>query len=315
MAALNTQSLYSALTNPARELSAKELARQFSFKAIEVRLKGLGALASSPGLLNKIRGAMGQVMLDGASDAVRQQKPCDWSPCCASEVFFAPKPEVKIGFAQQEPQLVKPFVLSADRHGRQDLLIRMSVFGMAQEWAPMASQALASALRDKVNWRLISNGHFFVPSRTEIASTHIKDKQIVVDDTIPDECNLSFLTPVDTERTNIADHPDRLLQKLITRSALMSRWYGARLYGDLNELFEQSQNLKLAFEGPVFVDHIRIDSSRTDQHGFHDVSSLELHISGDLEPIWPLLRIGEAIHVGRGAVKGYGRYHLQPSLS
>ena len=316
---MTAQALYETLSNPEKILTARALAERFTHKIIEVQLQGLGALISTPNLLVKVRGAMGQVMLEGASDAVRGQMRCNWSPCCASEVFFADKPSVDLGRRQfqgnQElkPQIIKPFVLSAERAGQQNLLIRMTIFGFAQDWAPMAHQALVSALRYRVRWQALSNDQFFIPARVEIISTRVRDRSIRLPESTPDQCTLSFTSPLDTERTGILDNPSRLLQRLAIRVALAARWYGVQLSDELPEAIDGQLPWQVEYFGPVHTDSVRIDSGRSGESGFRKVSMLDARVSGNLTKLWPLLCIGEKLHVGRGAVKGYGRYTLQTS--
>ncbi|MCV6602306.1 MAG: CRISPR system precrRNA processing endoribonuclease RAMP protein Cas6 [Cohaesibacter sp.] len=249
-------------------------------------------------------------MLDGASEAVFNGQPCNWSPCCASEVFFAAKPCVDIGLFGQKPQIVKPFVLAAERAGKQDLLIRMSIFGLATEWSFPASQALITALRAQVSWRKLSSGQFFIPKHIEIGNAIVRQGSIGKMEKISNDCILSFSSPLDTERTDITFAPQRVIQKLLTRVALICRWHGAKLDVDLQALYDNSRSLEMSISGPVHTHKVKTGSGRGKQWGFQEVSLFDLNISGDLSLLWPYLCIGEVSHIGRGAVKGFGRYNL-----
>ena len=311
LAVMTTNELYAGLVDPVSCMSASEFANQFSCHQFDFHLKGLGVLFASPALLVKGRGAFGQVLLQGASEAVQRGRPCDWTPCCASEVFFAPKPRVSLTPETGDSnQIAKPFVLSAHRHGQQDLIIRLTIFGAATHWSQVASQAMATALRHRIDWQLLSEGHYFVPRQTELASVKQRQKSATPAQEGTEECVLSFQTPVDSERSSLVDHPEKLIEKLLIRVASMARWYGVKLTDNIAELRADARNLVYTFDSPPLVNRIRIDAGRSEQHGFREAALLDLRIAGDLHAFLPFLRLGEVMHVGRGAVKGQGRFAL-----
>ena len=41
---------------------------------------------------NRVRGALGQALLEGASPAARQRHPCTWTPPCALDLLFRQRP-------------------------------------------------------------------------------------------------------------------------------------------------------------------------------------------------------------------------------
>ncbi len=305
---LSASEFYQRLSNPSECADSATLGERWHFQAIEVCLAGLGAFADLPGLLNKVRGALGNVLLAGASPEVRQGQICRSTPCCAAEVFFAPKPDIDIGFAGLRAQIAKPFVLAAEKYGSRDLLIRMTVFGLAEYWGQAACEALVAALRDQVHWKKLAAGKYFVPATIDVEAVRIVDHQLSVPPVCPKECTLSFITPLDSERTKIADAPHRILKKLLVRVALMARWQGVRLSENLDMLYQRWERLECGFKGLVHTTNLRLDSNRNGQSGFREVSMLELTIAGDLATLWPFLQIGQITHIGRGAVKGLGRF-------
>ncbi len=305
---LSARELYSRLSDPAEGANSVALVEKWHFQTIEVRLAGLGGFTDLPGLLNKVRGALGNVLLAGASPEVRRGEVCRSTPCCAAEVFFAPKPDIDIGFAGLRAQIPKPFVLAAEKHGSRDLLIRMTVIGLAQYWGQAACEALVAALRNRVHWQRLAAGVYFVPTTIDVEAVRIINHQLNVPQICPQECTLSLITPLDSERTKIADAPQRILKKLLVRVAMMARWQGVRLSENLDRLYQEWEKLECGFKGPVQTASLRLDSSRNGQSGFRETSMLELTIAGDLKTLWPFLQIGQTTHIGRGAVKGLGRF-------
>ena len=307
---MSAATLYEQLSAPSESVDLQSLANCWRFQAVEICVQGLGAFVELPGMLNKVRGALGDVLLEGASDAVKKEQICPWFPSCSAEVFFATKPNIDVGFDDNQAEIPKPFVLAAERHGSQDLLIRMTVFGLAEYWVQAACEALVEALQYRVHWQKLAAGVYFVPARITIKSAKIRTDFTGLAKPASDECTLSFITPLDTERTEISNNPHQVLKKLLIRVVLMARWQGVQLAGDLDALFAEWQKLECQIVGPVHTTSIRIDSGRNLQTGFREVSMFELVISGDLESLWPLLQIGETTHIGRGAVKGLGRYQV-----
>jgi len=304
---MSAAQLYQRLGSPPESVNIVALAERWQFRVIEICVQGLGAFVELPGLLNKIRGSLGEALLASASDAVKQERVCLWTPCCAAEVFFAQKPTIEIGLRDYRAQIPKPFVLAAERHGSQDLQITLTIFGVAEYWTQAASEA---ALRHRVHWHKLAAGVYFVPAKICVESVKVRAYQSGLTRRVPDECRLSFITPLDTERTEITDNPHQVLKKLLIRVALMARWQGLGLRGDLDGLYADWQKLECNFVGPVHKSSMRLDSGRNNQTGFRDVTMSELAIAGNLASLWPFLLIGETTHIGRGAVKGLGRYTI-----
>lgn len=312
MVGLSAADLHQKLSNPEQQLDIANITTNWRCIRIKARVEGLGALVDIPGLLNKVRGSLGESLLAGASDAVRSGQPCTWSPCCAAEVFFAKKPIVDIDFTGNRAEVPKPFVLAAERHRSQDLLIRLTIFGLAGHWAQSVAGAFADALRSRVHWHKLAAGKHFVPAKINVASLAMSEAPVAQALPCPSQCIISFVTPLDTERTDIAENPQRIVEKLLVRIALMAHWYGASLKANETEMSELLCRLELEFGGPVHKSALRLDSGRTGHTGYKDVSMAELHIGGDLASIWPLLLAGQTTHIGRGAIKGLGRYVILP---
>lgn len=277
---------------------------------IEARVEGLGILAGQAGLLNKIRGAIGDAMLAGASNAVKIRQPCTWSPCCAAEVFFAAKPLVETGLAGNQAQLPKPYVLSARRHGARDLLVVMTIFGLAKFWAQNAADALGDALQNRVHWQKLAAGEYFVPPVIHVPSLTVCEKPFFKNRPCPEQCVVSFITPLDAERSDLAQNPGRILEKLIMRAIMMARWYESALDVNHDEISQITDALTLEFQESTSVQLQRLDTASGPAPVYKRTLLADLEITGEISPLWPLLLGGETTHVGRGAVRGFGCYRL-----
>ena len=286
--------------------SFADLAEGWTSAVVEVDLQGMGAFAGVPNLLNKVRGAWGDALLAGASEAVRNGHPCTWSPPCAAEAFFGRKPAIRIGAADSE--ITKPYVLSAERKG-QHLLVRLRIFGFADLWTQPAAHALAEALRARVRWDLLARDDgLFVPKRIEIDDLRVVSDERICLSLPPEACQVCFLTPLDAERGALDERPCLLFERLARRMSMLARWYDLSIETPWHELEEawRGCHYELPEEG-TFA------GTRPPARGGHRLrNAMSPHrvvdISGPLETLWPLLRLGELAHVGRGANIGLGRY-------
>ena len=304
MAALIEGEVNRRLLHPGRVVSIEGLTKAWSFDVIEATLSGYGALHGARTLLNKVRGALGNALLAGASDRVRARKPCDWHPPCAAEVFFGRKPSIRIGTHASE--IPKPFVLSCESVG-QDLVVRMTVFGFARDWSGAVALALADALRNRVRWRRLAEDQaVFVPREVQIRRVRTAAGPSLDVPNIPASVRLNFLSALDAERGSAIGRPQIVLERLARRVSLLARWHDVAL--DVTWLqFEQA----LSRCEMAFLDDV--PPSGYGRRGGHHIDNTvaeipAIEISGDLDMLWPALVIGETSHIGRGASIGLGRY-------
>lgn len=295
--------LHQNLLQPREAAGFLGLVEAWQDEQISITLVGMAGFSNSPTLLNKVRGALGEVLLQSASAATRQRRPCTWSPTCAAEVFFGQKPRLSIG--KFESHIPKPFVLSAQTQGA-NLLIGMKVFGFARWWVGEVAAALVVALRDYVRWKnLAKDNNIFVPASPDILRWKIVSGKPVVLKQVPDEIRVEFMTPLDAERGSPESRPQLLFERLARRQIMLARWQGIKLETDLDVL--ETDWLSCAYE-------LEFSTAKAVQggHKFKNkvATDVTFTVRGNLKRLMPLLVLGERTSVGRGASIGLGAYRL-----
>lgn len=273
-----------------------------------IRLTGMGAFMRCPSLLNKIRGAMGQVLLLGASDPVRDRKPCNWSQTCAAEVFFGARPRVRVG--DHDSELTKPYVLWARAEGSV-LVIGIRVFGRARAWSGAVCEAMAIALRSHVRWDQLARD-LRHPAPHRIAITDVGRQGVTgipVDSGGATTVDLAFATPVSAARGDPSIDRDLIWANLARRLALMAPWHGIAAASIHPALVSSLDGLQVEI-GEVPAKN----PSRAGKSGYRylDRSTLPplLKLSQLNSGGLMALRMGEHTHIGRGAALGLGRFVL-----
>ncbi|MFY7925296.1 MAG: CRISPR system precrRNA processing endoribonuclease RAMP protein Cas6 [Aquidulcibacter sp.] len=286
------------LIEPARQLGLEELAAAWFGVAIEATLPGYGALAGEMEMFRKLRGALGASLLRSASPEARNNRPCPWQPPCALDLLF--REQARGGGGRGVP---KPWVLAADRVGK-DLVVRLTLFGFATEWAPAISAALAEALVYGVEWRLLRRDLF--KPRPEISALRLLEIQGKATTTVPDAALVTFVSPLEAEMTDLREAPWSLLTRAARRVQMLAAWMDAGLSDSVEEIAAKARELSYDAGG---VEALPVDrrSGRGGQAFQQLMHSGSLHLGGDLGSIWPLLRIMAFCHVGRGTTAGFGR--------
>ncbi|MBN9887849.1 CRISPR system precrRNA processing endoribonuclease RAMP protein Cas6 [Salipiger abyssi] len=103
--------------------------------------EGHGRLANDLAVLNRLRGALGHVLAQSASDEALTGKPCPFDPPCAFDLFHNNQGHMTAGL-----EIPKPFVLLSDNLDG-DLSVAIRLFGHSNAWAPEFMAGLISAAR------------------------------------------------------------------------------------------------------------------------------------------------------------------------
>lgn len=295
-------SLQLRLQHPARGLiSVEQLAGGWFDQTIWVRLGGVAGLARDFNLLNHFRRSLGEALGAGASpeaSATHPPSPCPWEPPCPLDVLFREQMRVEgVG-------LPKPFVTLADTDGA-DLIAGLRVFGFATDWMPTVEHAFVDALCHRLPWT----------KRLRIAPPPVLDRWIETCEGLdavptPIAVTLDWTTPLDAENLDASAKTGSVLTRLHRRLQGLARWHDAalpQLHADAVEHWEMAADAS-AMDAP------KMQAARSGLQRktfFADSMRGALRLCGNLAPFWPMLQMGERCCVGRGAVRGMGRFVLR----
>jgi hypothetical protein len=274
---------------------------------LTITLPAMGAFAQSPSLGNKLRGALGDVLLKSASSDVLDRAACRWSRPSTADIFYGVGEKIALG--DHDSAIARPFVLFANEGRNHALDVRLRIFGDATARAEAVFDALIAAVCHKVDWQTMTrDGPRYLPSR--IAPSNVKARSYTEGfkpESLSDEADMIFLAAIDADRGNPATDPSIVLARLVRRLALIAPWFSTSLaqeYQALMELAEQT-HITIAEEcstpSPQLGGHHRANTL---------APPMRFHLS-NIPPAFRLpLLIGERIHIGRGASMGLGRYRL-----
>jgi CRISPR-associated endoribonuclease Cas6 len=201
----------------------------------------------------------------------------------------------------------KPWVLTLDR-SRQDLVVRITLFGFAMEWAGAVAHALATALQHGIEWKERAPG-IFLP-KPVVGQLDIKASDHGLLPRRRQTASLDFVTPLDAAGDDPLDRPATVIGRLARRIDLLARWMDVEIDADWPTLAASWNDLDFQTGGFARAPPLDRKSGRG-QHRFQvRLMAGSLGLGGELDPFWPLLVLGQSSHVGRGATAGLGRYVL-----
>ncbi len=289
------------LLAPAQTVALDEIAGHWLAASVEATVPGHGALADDLVVMNRIRGALGRLLMSGASDQAIAGEPCPWSPPCALDVLF--REQARLG----KHGIPKPWVLALDRHGF-DLVVRVTLFGIAIEWAAVVAHALASALRHHIDWKERAP-MLFLP-KTEVGRVAIKQVDHILVPRVRASTVLEFITPMDSAGDDPLDRPATVIGRLARHVDLLARWMDLEIDADWRALSQLWSDLDYDTAGLARRGPLDRKSGREKREFTIPLVHGSLGMAGDLAPIWPILALGQICHVGRKATAGFGRYRL-----
>lgn len=284
--------------NPERQLTLSELAVQWFHALVTVRAAGAGSLANEPRASGWVRGAWGEQLKQAASAEAVAGQPCPWTPPCALDVFFRCQGHVTPGL-----EIPKPYAVGLTADGG-DLTVELRVFGFATDWLEAAADALVRALRHGIRTPDGSRG-LTVTGR----QTHVFDGLEVPPRT--PALALEFQTPL-TLRRDVPSAPlmPSLIASLGNRVSSLARWQDAAISADWPAIKSAAQALASDERFEPYDGHGRTSSRQQGRRIPVEGQRGTLRLAGDLEPLLPLLAIGQTCHAGSHAALGQGRYRI-----
>lgn len=292
-----TQALSDRLARPTASLDLVGLAAQWSWVRVGVRVGGYGHLAHDLMLSRRVRGAIGRVLMRSASDQALAGLACPWQPPCALDVFF--REQGRIG-AHGIP---KPFVLWTDRRGS-DLVVGITIFGLAIDWAPVMTHALVDTVRHRIDFRAVRPNMFAPPTR--ILAVDVTEGRGVVAPRELSDVELRFLTPMNAEGDDPIDRPATILARLARRVEGLARWHDVTVHEDWVALGRVWAALDYDTAG-LGRETLDRRSGRAERDFRAEAVTGTVCV---LDVPTPLLAIGATAHVGKGAVEGHGRFRV-----
>lgn len=294
------------LRNELTPVSLDEFATRFLSVTFTWRVSGMAAIASDPGLIGRIRGAFGYVLLAGGSRDVAEGRPCPWNPPCAAEVLWR-----KQGRMTKGTDLPSPWLITINpRRGNLD--VSLTLLGFACDYAAAAAEAMTIALTTRVNWSGASG--LFLPA-PRILDRRIEMREGV--DLAPPPMTaalLDFLTPVVLTKGSPLDDPAPLFSTLPLRLAGLARWHGLDLILDgIPRVATLFQRIDWGWSDPSDVPWARGSKRQNREILMHGIVG-RLVLAGEsaaLQSLWPLLAFGHITHVGADVAFGCGRFELK----
>lgn len=288
------------LANPVHRLTFEQLAADWFAARVSVRIEGCAALAHNLDLLRRVRGGIGQILLESASPEAIAGFPCPWSPPCALDVFF--REQGRVG-AHGIP---KPYVLAAEPRGP-DLAISMTLFGFASDWSAAAAHALVATVRHRIDWRGL-RPDLFLP-RLRLVEVAVRAIEGLRTPPPRDPVEVQFLTPMNAEGDDPLERPATILARLARRAQGMAQWHDAAVAADWPVLARRWDALPY---DTAFLRQRRVGRRSGQQRLRYETDAVEgtLRIIEVPSELRALLAIGREVHVGKGASEGYGRFLL-----
>ena len=293
------------LDAPPETLDLAGLAARWFRGIVAFRLAGLAALAGDPGLPGRIRGAFGERLMQAASPQALAGQPCPWQPPCAFEALWRKQGRIEPGFDHASPWLIGLDPLDGD------LVVRLTLFGFANEFIAAASEAMTAALLRDVDWR--GQTGLFVP-RIAIAHRWLEERAGVDMPPRAERAEITMLSPLALTGADPRDKPGSLVSGLVRRLQGLARWHDAALAPaiDPRVLGQRALELEWYFHQPQVLAWQR-GSRRQDKAIPMQGLVCQIMISGFADGDDDLrlaLALGETCHIGADAAFGCGRFEL-----
>jgi CRISPR/Cas system endoribonuclease Cas6 (RAMP superfamily) len=131
-----------------------------------------------------------------------------------------------------------------------------------------------------------------------------------------DRAKIEFLTPLRLKvRNRYTDSPTftDLLEHLVARVEALARYHGPATNGlDGAEALAAARQVRVAASDLKWHDWERYSARQETRMKLGGVVG-RMEVEGVPDSLWPWLRLGEMIHVGKGTSFGLGRYRVRIS--
>lgn len=271
--------------------------------AVTFRLSGLAPFVADPALPGRMRGAFGEALAAGASDAALAGRPCDFEPPSAFEALFRKQGRMTPGSDFPSPWLI---ALDPDRG---DLIVRLMLFGLTAQWVSAAAEAFAAALRHTdwaatsgrflPRWRILGRVLAPLPPEAQAIPGGEAAKGFVVD----------ALSPLVLHGAGALDRPASLFTTLAQRIEGLARWQETTIDTDWSALARTLASLDWRWSEAAEVRWIRGSRRQGKAVPMAGVTG-RLTVTGDPEAIVavaPLFRLAGLVHIGADVAFGCGR--------
>jgi len=297
------------LRAPEAVVDLATFAAAFRMRTIQIRIAGGGTLVSDPLLCGRLRGALGDLLAASASPEARAGVPCPWSPPCAFEALFRKQGRMRAGV-----DVPSPWVMAAEAE-EGDLLLSLSLFGIACEWAPAVAETLAQAAASRLVW---PRGGGALLDRRLVAQDGLAIPDLGAEGAQLIAIDLDFRTPAVSGRGGEAFDPAALFTGVRHRIDGLARWHGLSVApSHWPEVTRAVRGLDVCWINPRPLSWRR-GSRRQDRWVPMSGTAGRLRLKGHSEALAPLaivLALGEKMHVGADVAFGCGRYRMSPAVA
>jgi len=305
----------------------------FRYVILDVTMTAEGVAQLPPYKGSTLRGAFGHAFRRVACP-FRACPPCLVPKTCPYTYVFETPPRDETGWTARLPAVPHPFILEPPPGDRtvyasdEGMTFGLVLVGRAIDFTPYFVVALremgrAGLGRGRARWRLAritdrADGATLYDGATDaerlLAQPTVHQGVSHTGPLAPTALTLRFETPTRLKYDgHLNDKPEFhvLLRNLLRRlSALAACHCGFTLEVDFRDLIRRAEQVATRSADLRWVDWERYSArqeTRMTLGGFVGTATFE----GDLAPFAPFLRLGEAVHVGKGTAFGLGKYRLE----
>ncbi|MBX3517849.1 MAG: CRISPR system precrRNA processing endoribonuclease RAMP protein Cas6 [Rhodospirillales bacterium] len=258
-------------------------------------------LEDGPWLAAALRGAWGQQLLRATESEGRRATDPFGRPS-ARDVFFRTH-----AWVTSKLPVPRPFVISITGDGR-TMRIALTLFGFAGFWRKDARDAMAAALAHGLPLR--EGGGQRRPWVLRDVYWG-RSETVPVPEDIPGEVVVRLTTPLCLKANGpLANDVDELVMSLVNRLSGLARWQGVRIETDWSGWREISKRLSVRWLNSVGYTMRRYSSAQPGREIPHAGILGRFSVEGPLQPLMPLLFLGETAHAGARTAFGFGAYEV-----